>query len=85
MSHITWGNAYWPAWLGVLLLAFIPAEILGLLGGGQNTLSNFVWQHLKIAKNEAIWQWSALDFLLFGGWLTVAVWLTLHFFFRRFT
>ncbi len=84
VSRITWGNAYWPVWLGVLLAAFLPGEILGLVQGGQNTLSNFVWQYLKLAKNEAIWQWSALDFLIFGAWLTVVTWLTFHFFFRTF-
>src|SRR5258707_10303172 len=84
VSRITWGNAYWPVWLGVLLAAFLPGEILGLIQGGQNTLSNFVWQYLKLAKNEAIWQWSALDFLIFGAWVTVVVWLTAHLFFMTF-
>jgi len=84
VKHITWGHWYWTIWLGVLLVAFLPAEILGLVQGGQNTLSNFVWQYLRIAKNETMWQWSATDFLIFGGWVTITVWLTAHFFFRTF-
>src|SRR5260370_40381085 len=53
VSRITWGNAYWPAWLGVLLAAFLPGEILGLVHGGQHPLSNFRCPHLKLADNEA--------------------------------
>jgi hypothetical protein len=85
VSQITWGRVYWPLWLGITFAAFLAAEITGLAQGGQNTLSNFIWQYLKIAKNEAVWQWSAADFLIFGGWLVVVTWLTFHFFFRTFT
>jgi len=31
-----------------------------------------------------MWQWSATDFLIFGGWVTITVWLTAHLFFRTF-
>jgi hypothetical protein len=85
MAHITWGDWYWPGWLIALVLIFLPAEIYGLATGGQNTLSNWVWQHLKIATNERVINWSAADFLIFGCWLVLITWLTAHFFFRKFT
>jgi hypothetical protein len=84
-THMTWSIWYWPVFLGGILLAFLPAEIYGLATGGQNSLSNWVWQHLKIATNESIGNWSALDYLIFGLWVVLITWLTAHFFFRRFT
>jgi len=82
---MTYGLWYWPIWLGVILIGFLPAEIIGLIQGGQNTFSNWVWQYLKVAKNESIANWTATDFLLFGAWLVLIVWLTFHLFFRKFT
>lgn len=82
----TWGNTYWPIFLGVSFLAFLGPEIYSLVSvGGANTLSQWVWTQLKITSNERMVQWSALDFLMFGQWITAVVWLTYHFFFHRFT
>lgn len=82
----TWGKVYWPSYLAAALIAFLVAEIYSLVTvGGANTLSFWVWTQLKITSNEKMAQWSALDFLLFGQWMVIWIWLTYHFFFHRFT
>lgn len=82
----TWGAWYWPAWLCVSVAAFLGPEICALVSGRPaNTLSAWVWRSLNVHRAETIAQWSALDFLVFGMWLTLVVWLTFHFFFGRFT
>lgn len=81
----TWGNIYWPIFLGVCFAAFLSAEIYALVTTGvSNTLSNWVWVHLNISKGERVSQWSALDFLLFGQWMVLWIWLTFHFFGHKF-
>jgi hypothetical protein len=84
---MTWGKTYWPIFLTIAFLAFIIPEILALvkIGPVDNTLSNWVWSELKITSNEKMNKWSALDFLIFGQWMTLMTWLTWHFFFRKFT
>lgn len=82
----TWGGVYWPIFLSVALCAFLGPEIYALVtGGAPNTLSEWVWIRLNVQRNEKVTQWSALDFLMFGQWCTLVVWLTFHFFFHRFT
>lgn len=81
----TWGNWYWPVYLTVAFLFFIAPEIMGLVSGRRNTLSDWVWTRLHIIAGETIGQWSALDFLVFGQWIIMWAWLTWHFFFHRFT
>lgn len=86
---MTWGRTYWPIFLAATFLLFIVPESMALMGingtNVDNTLSNWVWTRLHIQSNEKMNQWSALDFLLFGQWLTLVIWLTWHFFFRKFT
>jgi hypothetical protein len=83
---ITWGRIYWATWIIVVLATFLGPEIYALMGGRMvdNTLSNWVWEHLHIQRNETMSKWTATDFLLFCEWLSVVIWLTFHFFFRRF-
>ena len=78
---------YWPLWLGLGTGAFLLREIWALATKRpQDTLSDFVWQHLHIVARETIGQWSATDLLLFCVYVSVFVlWLPAHFFFRRFT
>lgn len=82
-----WSPAvYWPVWLAATLAAFGVREVWALASrhpGG--TLSDWVWRVLKVAVNKPISDWSAGHFLVFGAWLVLVAWLTLHFFFRRFT
>jgi hypothetical protein len=81
----TWGNTYWPVFVVAALCAFLAPEIYALVSSGApNTLSQWVWKSLNIKPGEKVGQWSALDFLMFGNWLVVNVWLTFHFFFHRF-
>lgn len=76
----TWGTWYWPAWLLIVLAAFLGPEIYALVSGNAaNTLSAWVWRTLKITAGESVSQWSALDFLTFGVWLVLIVWLSFHF------
>jgi hypothetical protein len=86
---MSWGKLYWPSFLTVAFALFIIPECMALMGmngtGVDNTLSNWIWTKLRIHSNEQMNQWSALDFLLFCQWLTLIVWLTWHFFFRKFT
>jgi len=89
---MTWGKWYWPAWLLAALVTFAVPEGIALARGVtpnslrqvDNTLSGWIWVHLKVVKGEVITQWSATDFLIFGAWVVLAVWLTAHFFFRKF-
>lgn len=86
VNLMTWGRIYWPIFLVTMLVAFLVAEIYALVtGGAANTLSNWVWVKLNVTSHEKISQWSALDYLMFGEWLTLVSWLTWHFFFRDFT
>jgi hypothetical protein len=82
-----WSSAtYWPLWLGVLATSFMIREIWALASGrSSDTLSYWVWIHLKITVHERIWQWSAADFLTFGIWIVLVTWLTFHFFLHEFT
>jgi hypothetical protein len=81
----TWGRLYWTTWSLIVLITFLGPEIYALATtGAPNTLSQFVWTKLNITSNERMSSWSALDFLIFCEWMTLWIWLTWHFFFRRF-
>lgn len=83
---MTWGAWYWPLMLASAFLAFIGPEVYALVSGKpQNTLSAWVWKVLNIHANETPAQWNALDFLVFGVWVVIFLWLSFHFFEGRFT
>jgi hypothetical protein len=77
---------YWAVWMVVTLAAFLWYEILSLVNGHpENTLSNWVWSHLKIHAGESITQWSAGDLLVFATYVSVFIcWLPAHFWWGRF-
>jgi hypothetical protein len=79
--------AWWPVWLGITVGTFLFRELWALVSGRpQDTLSQWIWNHLHIVAGETIGQWTAADFLLFCVYVTVFVlWLPWHFFFHRFT
>lgn len=79
-----WGNIYWPIWLGITTLTLGIPEIYALATDAHNTLSDWVWRGLQVTKEQQL-PWTAAHFLVFGGWIVVTLWLTWHFFFRRFT
>ena len=83
-----WAPAhYWPIWLGVTVGTFLLREIWALATKRPaDTLSQWIWLHLHIIRQETIGQWSATDLLLFCVYVSVfVIWLPAHFFFRRFT
>lgn len=82
----TWGNHYWPWYLLFAFLAFIVPEVYSLVTDhGPNTLSAFIWRLLGTTRNESITAWGALNFLTFGIYLVVVIWLAFHFWFGEFT
>jgi hypothetical protein len=77
---------YWFIWLISVIGSFLAYEIISLTDGHpENTLSNWMWTHLKIRLGEGITQWSAGDLLTFSVYITVFIlWLPWHFWFGRF-
>lgn len=80
-------SRYWFIWLVTVLVSFLVYEIFSLATGHpENTLSNWVWVHLKIHAGESITQWSAADLLTLCTYVVVFVcWLPWHFWLRKFT
>ena len=65
---------YWAVWITAVLVSFLAYEILSLATGhAENTLSAWVWEHLKIRVGESITQWSAGDLLTFAAYISVFV------------
>jgi hypothetical protein len=79
-------ECYWAAWLAAVLVSFLAYEVLSLVTGHpENTLSNWVWTHLRIHAGESITQWSAGDLLTFAAYIAVFVcWLPWHFWLGKF-
>lgn len=79
-------QTYWFWWLILTVGSFISYEVFSLATGNpKNTLSNWIWVHLKIHAGETITQWSAGDLLTFGVYILVFVaWLPWHFWLFRF-
>jgi hypothetical protein len=79
-------SGYWTIWLAIGVGTFLVYEITGLMTGHpENTLSNWVWMHLKIHAGESITQWSAGDLLTFATYIAVFVlWLPWHFWLGKF-
>ena len=81
----TWGYWYWPVWfMGVFVTLLVP-EIYALMTNVHNTNSYWVWDALQVQKVSSPIPWTAAHFLVFGAWLVVMIWLTFHYFFRKFT
>lgn len=80
-------NHYWPIWFFSLVLGVFGLREFWALGTGrpQDTFSYWVWRALKIHSGETMGQWTAADFLTFGAYCTVFIWLAYHFFWRKFT
>lgn len=79
-------ECYWAIWIAAVLVSFLAYEVLSLVTGHpEDTLSAWVWEHLKIHAGESITQWSAGDLLTFSAYLTVFVaWLPWHFWLGKF-
>lgn len=81
----TWGPRYWPVVLIAGLVLILGPESFAVFTNWRNTLSEWVWTELKVQRDENPWNWSATQFLVFCVWLVTVLWLTFHFFFRRWT
>jgi magnesium-transporting ATPase (P-type) len=79
-------QSYWFWWMIILFVSFAVYEIGSLATGHpENTLSNWIWNALKIHVGESITQWSAGDLLTFVVYIGVFVlWLPWHFWLMRF-
>ena len=83
---MTWGRHYWPVFLIAVSLAFLIPEILALATNAKNTLSDYAWYELDITTpQEHFSAHTAAWFLSLGMWLVIAVWLTYHVWFQKFT
>ena len=79
-------TAYWTGGLIAVIATVLGFEVFALATGHpENTLSNWVWTHLKIRLGETITQWSAGDLLTFSVYVSVFVlWLPWHFWLGKF-
>ena len=83
---MTWGRHYWPVFLIAVSLAFLIPEIAALATNAKNTLSDYAWYELDITTpQEHFSAHTAAWFLSLGMWLVIAVWLTYHVWFQKFT
>ena len=82
MPH--WGNAYWPWFLIVVSIAFLVPEILGLVGGGYNSLSEYAWRELHVSAGITFDRHTAAWLLSLGMWGVFVFWITSHIWFFRF-
>jgi hypothetical protein len=81
----TWGLIYWPFWIILVSVAFLPVEIFALITGqAQNTLSDYCWHELDVTR--------ALTFSAHGvaWWASLIIWgffvvaITLHIWYRSY-
>lgn len=75
---------YWVVWF-VGLLAFFALREFWALGHGrpQDTFSWWVWDQLDVDPGEGLSDWTAAEFLVFGCYCTLFLWLAGHFFWRK--
>lgn len=87
MRHImTWGKEYWPWYLILASLAFLIPESIALAVNTRNTLSDYAWYELNVkTPTQAFSAHTAAWFLSLGVWIVIAIWLTYHIWFERFT
>lgn len=83
---MTWGKQYWPIFLIIGSIGFLIPEIIALITNYKNTLSDYAWYELNVTTpQEPFNQHTAAWFLSFGVWIVIAIWLTYHIWFERFT
>ena len=76
---ITWGRWYWPLWAAFTFLTFIIPESIGLIYNWRNTLSAYIWNFERFQQGEPLARWSAPHFLFMCVFITLCIWLTMHF------
>jgi hypothetical protein len=80
----TWGQWYWPLCLSLIIAMVLGPEIYALITNVYNTLSWWVWQQLEVSPLPTT-PWTAAHLIVLGLWLTGNIWLTGHFFWRKWT
>jgi hypothetical protein len=79
----TWGYYYWPTYITICAIAFLPVELYALITNQvQNTLSDYCWHELNVTR--------ALTFDAHGiaWWASLIMWalfviaITLHIWYR---
>lgn len=83
---VTWGYYYWPVFLILVSLGFLPAELYAVFTNTSNTLSDYAWYELGV--NPSLGKpliHSAAWFLTQGVYLVMVAWLWRHIWFRQYT
>jgi hypothetical protein len=70
---------YWLSWFCVWFTAFLIPEVIAIVQGTGNTLSENVWKLEQFRTGQPVLGWSAGHFLFAGVWLVTTIWLTGHF------
>lgn len=83
MIPATWGLTYWPIYLIVVSLGFIPAETTALITNPANTLSDFAWRELGFPDKASPVPYTAAWYFSFAAYVMVVVFLAIHIWFRR--
>jgi hypothetical protein len=79
----TWGLTYWPIWIAITAVFFLPVEIWALVTNqAQNTLSDYCWHELDVTRalqinGHGVAWWASL---VMWGFFVVAI--TLHIWYR---
>ena len=75
----TWGKWYWPIFLILVVMEFMPAEIYAIATNTANTLSDYSWHELGVPAQEGVpFVHNAAWFLTLGTYLVVSTWLAWH-------
>ena len=75
-----WGHIYWPVYILTASLAFAIPELVGLITGHQNTLSEYSWGQLDVHTGQllplhgAAWWCSLIAFLVFVAVIVSHIW-----------
>lgn len=65
---ITWGLIYWPIWLTIIGVTFLPMELYALFTNQANTLSEYCWKELDVTR---AFTFSAHSF---AWWASLIMW-----------
>jgi hypothetical protein len=79
----TWGLFYWPTYLTVCSLLFLPVELFALITNQpQNTLSDYCWKELDVTRALTFDAHGVAWWLSLVMWAMFAVAISLHVWFR---
>jgi hypothetical protein len=79
----TWGLWYWPTWITITSVFFLPVEVYALVTNQvENTLSDYCWHELDVTRSfevsgQGVAWWASLIM-----WIFFVVAITLHIWYR---